>query len=365
MTSKTGPSIFVPSDKNVFDALLQKRVTHSSLLGFLIDRGIFVSPKTEKYELVNLISSLTLDYHDYIWITTQLEHHNRKEKSTYSVVKAEVSTDELDKACQQVREKMNLSEEAVKVVKTRSSTKIIVTYIDVDFTKTELNQRTKKTCEVELHSKEGELLIKMPSNPKAKEITKYLKDSLNEQKGTEIEEFVISLESFAEAKARSYFFNRLITSIEGFNFDNVSSVDVYHDVDSLDEDEDEDENNSDVSARIAGYITKAVLAGNGVLESKEFSQLHKENFFISKIVWTSSSKIFGGDKIELEAQFGHPSSCTDFKYLVRGVYNYNDRTKLHNISRRSATPVENREYCGLIRQAAEKAYKAVFEEYGS
>lgn len=359
MPKNYGPSIFVPSDKNVFDALLQKKITHSSLISFLQARGIFISPSTEKHELVNIISSLTLDYFDYIWITHQLENPNRKEKSTYTVIKSDINALEINKACEEIKKDINTSGESLKIERTSKTTKLVITYIDTDFSKTELNQRTTKTCEIDLQTDNSELIVKRPANKKSQEILAKLLLSFEKQKETKIEEFNISLESFVEAEARSFFFDQLIKSIGGFEFDNVSSVDVFHDVDSLGDDDDDD-----TSSRLGSYITKAALAGSGVLQSKEFNQLHKENFFISKIVWTAISTSKDGDKIELEALFGDASTCSDFKYLVRGVYRYNERSSAHNVTKKSATLSENHEYGGLLRKAAEKAYQDVLDKYG-
>lgn len=103
MTNTHGPSIYIPNDKNIFDALQHKKVTHSTLLEFLRKRGIFLSSNIEKDELVSLIASLTLDYHDYLWLCKQLENPNRKDKTTHSVMKGEVSNEQIMKACKTVK----------------------------------------------------------------------------------------------------------------------------------------------------------------------------------------------------------------------------------------------------------------------
>ncbi len=66
MSSKFGPSIYIPSDKNIFDALQHKKVTHSEALKLLRDTGLIVSPRLDKEDLSKKIAGLTFDYHDYI-----------------------------------------------------------------------------------------------------------------------------------------------------------------------------------------------------------------------------------------------------------------------------------------------------------
>lgn len=357
MTNTHGPSIYIPNDKNIFDALQHKKVTHSTLLEFLRKRGVFLSSNIEKDELVSLIASLTLDYHDYLWLCKQLENPNRKDKTTHSVMKGEVSNEQIMKACKTVKANIGI-DDSVKIVKKGDTTSLVVTYVDIDFTKTELRQRTVKKCVIELEKKGQEITIKRPANKKGNEILEKVKTVLIGQNTTKLEEAVISLEGFAEAKVRSEFFDYLIRNVKGYKFDNVSSVDVYHQVDELGDEDDKQD------ARLAGYINKAALAGQGVLESQEFNQLHKRGFFICKIIWTVDSVIKGGDRAELEAQFGTPKSCTDFKYTARGVFNYNERTMIHNVTRRPTSSLENDELNSLLKDAAERAYDHIKTKYG-
>ena len=135
---------------------------------------------------------------------------------------------------------------------------------------------------------------------------------------------------------------------------------LYHEIDTLGDTSEEYE---DQSSHIAGYIRKAALAGGGVLESAEFNQLHSRGFFISRIIWTVIDTQPSGDMIELEAQFGMPSSCTDFKYLVRGTYNYNERTASHNITKRSPSQIETNFFNNRLEKASKIAFDKVIEKY--
>lgn len=359
MLNKSGPSIYIPSDKNIFDALQHKKIGHSEVLRFLRNRGIIVSQSLDKGDLSKTIAGLTFDFNDYIHITKLLENPNRKEKTTRTTVKATSSNEQLVEACQKIS-KPEGGDESYKVVKKENSTILVVTYTDVDFTKTELRQRTLKKCEVELHAEGDEVTVRMPATKKGKEISERIKSSLSNIIGEVLEEEVISLESVTQAEARSLFFDELIKSISGYELEDVSSVDVYHEIDDLDEN-DEDEETS--SANFAGFIRKAALAGGGVLESAEFNQLHSRGFFISKIIWTVVDTLSGGDKIELEAQFGMPSSCTDFKYLVRYIYNYNERTQEHNVTKRTPSRVETGTFNRKLEKAAKSSFDKIMKTY--
>lgn len=362
---KTGPSIYIPTDKNIFDALQHKKVTHSELVSFLRGRGIWVSSSTSKDALVEKISSLTLSHSDFNWIGKLLENPNRKDKTTHSKLKGEIEDAQIQAACSAVKANLTaIGDDSVKVTKNGDTTTLTVSYVDHDFTKTEMRQRTLKTCEIKLEKGKDGVVMKLPSTKKAKEVSETLKKAVQAQvvkdTGNELEEFSISLQSITDAACRSEFFDSLIRGVPDFEFDNVSSVDVYHleqeEKDELDEDD-------TVEARLASYINKAALAGEGVLDSTEFKQLHRRGFYIYKIIWTAIDKTHEGPKVEFEARFGQPDLCTEFMYTVRGLYPYNSRTLEYNVTRKAATPYENEKYNVNLRDASEKALARAIEAY--
>ncbi len=358
MQNSSGPSIFIPSDKNIFDALQHKKVRHSEALKFLRNRGILVSSKLDKTELSKIISQLVFDYHDYLNLTKILENPSRKEKTTQSTIKVSTNQDNLIKACQNI-DKSEAGDESYKVIQKENSTVLVVTYTDIDFTKTELRQRNIKKCEIKLQSNDDEITVRMPATKKGREIADKVKLSLSKIVGEELEEEVISLENFVLPEARSLFFDELIKSISGYRLEDVSSVDVYHKIDNLENNLDEENE----SSNYAGFIQKAALAGGGVLESAEFNQLHSRGFFICKIVWTVVDELPGGDIVELEAQFGTPSSCTDFKYLVRGVRHFNERIKTQIITKRSPSQLETNVFNSRLEKAAKLAFDKIIHKY--
>lgn len=366
MTSKTtGPSIYIPTDKNIFDALQHKKVTQAELVAFLRQRGILVSGNSSKQYLVEKISSLTMGYSDFKWIGRLLENPNRKDKVTHSKLKGEIDSEQLKTALDTVKANIiSNGDDSAKITKSNGKSALTVTYVDHDFTKTELRQRTVKTCVIQLEESEDGVVMKMPSTKKAKDVADKLKKVLKSQAvvdGKELEEFEITLEAIADASLRSQFFDDLIKNVPDFEFDTVTSVDVYHfDEGKMDDFDDEES----AKSRLASYINKAALAGAGVLESNEFKQLHSQGFYIYRIIWTAIDKAKNGPKVEFEAKFGAPDKCIDFMYTVRGLYYFNEKTTEHNVSRKSATPYENEKYNVRLRDASEIALKMAIEAYG-
>jgi hypothetical protein len=222
----------------------------------------------------------------------------------------------------------------------------------------------------------------MPATEKGKEISDRIKAALADSTDFDLHEQYISLESITSPASRSLFFERLIQSVEGYRLDNVTAVRVRRVLSGSDGDtqdqariEDDDGDSDQLrteaahddgdadSARYASYINEAALGGGGVLQSKEFSQLHERGFFISFIRWTVIDEIRGGERLELEAQFGQADTCSDFSYLVRGIFDWSDRKQEHNRTKRGPSRVESSRIGDLLKIAAERAYSSVISDH--
>lgn len=362
MSNKSGPSIYIPSDKNIYDALQHKKVGQRATMRFLKKRGILVSPKLSKTDLAKRISKVTFDYHDFLALTKILENPNRKEKSTRVTVKTDAKEEDLLTICNHIADAENSNDEAYRVIKKADSVVLVVTYDEIDFTKTQLRQRNVKTCEVNLSLNSTDVAIRMPATKKGKDIANKIKAQLEVIKGKELAEEAISLENIVVPEARTLFFNELIQSLPGYKLENVTSVNVHSEIDNLEEST-EDNEVQPTSAEYAGHIIKAVLTGGSVLESAEFKQLHSNKFFISKIIWTAEDLVPKGDIVELEAMFGSPASCTDFQFLVRGIRSYNEKTSTHNKTKRSPSRSEMNHFDKEIDKASKLALEEVKKIY--
>ena len=305
---------------------------------------------------------MTLGYKDFEWIGRILENPNRKDKSTHATLKGELEGKHVKGACETVKANLTVAgDDSVTVIKKGNKTTLKVTYVDHDFTKTEMRQRSVKVCEVEIEQSGSGVVMKMPSTKKGKEISEQLKRALRyqakEESGEELEEHSISLEAISDAKSRSQFFDKLIHNVAGFEIDTVTSVDVFNFRSGGSDEFDEE----DAEAKLASYINKAALNGEGVLESKEFSQLHSQGFYIYRIVWLANELGTEKPRVEFEVQFGDPSTCKDFNYKVRGLYHYNSRSAQHNVTRTAATKLENDRYGVNLRDASEFAHNEVLK----
>ncbi|WP_054112901.1 hypothetical protein [Marinagarivorans algicola] len=359
MRKKHGPSLYHMSDKNIFDAMQHKKVTINSMHTALLDRGILLSNEADKMDVAEYLASVPHDYHDYQYISSLLESVDRKEPSTLTTLEASVSKANITDVCQKITKALKDKDEVLKVSQRGDKTILTATYTEIDYTKTELRQRSTKTATLEVENHDGELVIRRPANKKAEEIEGELKSLLSNSLNQVIKQKTISLESFAQPEARSYFFERLIQSIDGYSLFDVKHVDVKyaHTLGEHDDEEDEDED------ALLGHIQKAILNGEGVLQSKEFSQLHSSGFYITKITWQSVPDEMTLDKAEFFASFGNPESCTDFRYMVRYLY-ANKEVDTYNKTGKAPTAMEKRNLTRLLEKAAARAYDAVVAKFG-
>ena len=314
MPKDFGPSAFFVSDKSIFDGLMQKKISKAKLLELLREKGIFLSNKVSRENIAIYVSRTFVDYYGCQKISSFLESGHKKEKLTSSIVETDIQKTELISACDSFKESMHQAGELCKISQQGGLTKVTVTYEEVDFSKTELRQRSTKTCEIEIESTDNGLVIRQPANSKASSFTNEIVEKISSLKGINLKPQSVSLLGFQNPESRSFFFERLIRSLEGYLLDDVIAVSINHkspvsaDLEmSIDEFGLSSEEEEDRDQVFTGYITKAVLDGTGVLESSEFQQLHKEGFFISRIVWTAVDRdLTNNKKVEFEALFKRP-----------------------------------------------------------
>jgi hypothetical protein len=369
MTKDFGPSTFFVSDKSIFDGLMQKKIPKTKLLEFLQKRGIFFSDKATREEIAIYVSRTFVDYYVCQQISSFLESEQRKEKTTSSFVETEVEKSDIISACQSLKEDIYKAGETCEVSHQGDTTKITITYEEVDFSKTELRQRSTKTCEIEINSTEEGFSVRQPANDKANLFAEKIINNISLEKGVDLDPQVISLKQFKNPESRSFFFERLIQSIDGHKLDDVIAVNINHKLpESFLEDEDSEVESDpltdyNLDKMLTGYITKAVLNGTGVLESSEFSQLHKGGFFISRIVWISIDRnLTNNKKVEFEALFKESNDCSDFAYSCKGYFERRGDDGF-NITRKSFERSEEKLMTDLIEKAAKAAYQEVLNKY--
>jgi hypothetical protein len=364
MSKYINKSIYFANDKSIFDALQSKSVTTKILEDFLAKKGIFLSSFDEKKDIVFYISRIIFDYYDYIFITEILEKPNQREKMTNCTFSEGTEKIDVTSACQKFRETEHSFDE-IKVVRDGDKVLVEVKDTEVDFSKTELKQKSKKTYKFEFQETESGIDIRYSSNEKSQEILEQIFNVISDINGETIEPQKISLQSITSSKYRNQFFINLINSLPNHRLRDVTKIDIKHNSNDLDTPLEFEGNESYLDGESdeipPGFIEKVSLMGIGVLESSEFIQLNEKGFFISKINWTAIDQSNSeGDMFEFEAEFGNPESCTNFEYIVKGVYRFNGET--HGKSRKTLSADESNKKLKLVEEAAKNVYEKIVKD---
>jgi len=327
-------------DKSIFDALCQKnKVKNEDLRELFLKRGILISSKTKREDLASEFSILIHDFDDFSALSDILGTGTRREKKSSFEVESSASRSHFREAAHDLKKMLNDGPDEVfaEVRSKEFGTEIIIKYKSFNPNKNEFSQYITKTATIEIEEINGRSNIRYPSNEDAenwaKKIPDFIKD--NEEINYEIKE--VSLSSITETKNRTGFFEELMKNMKNFEIEDVTDVFVHnskHAMTASDDDTEDTiiESDSDHEAssevevtetRTGTHITKASLKGEGVLDSRELSDLYRRGFFISNITWHARRKNQPDSDIYVfNAEVSDPENFSGFRFQYKGFYRY-------------------------------------------
>ncbi|MEQ2024850.1 hypothetical protein ABLB84_03510 [Xenorhabdus szentirmaii] len=342
---KVGNRLYFMNDKNIRDGLVAQRVKAENIAALLLDKGILVSQKSTKEELLDIVQKVRFDFYDYRYLCLLLENPDRRDSQSTSEIPEKCTKGNITKAFQDVKKSMS-DDEISLTLTSASATKFSIeaNYVDVDYSKAPMRQRTRKKgiIEIEVNRENGETSIHFPATDVGKEVKNKLVKAISEQLQTQVTPIEIDYEH-ATTKERTEFFTRLI-KLENYDVYDVVNVNVKN-IGS-----DKDENESDFT----GQVRKAVLSGQELLASKIYDSFPSDKYHIYKIVWKVREIIpnVGSEQSDcyaVEAQFDNPDKSKGFRYQVKTVQRYS-RGSLN------ATPSNS-----LNKHEAEKLSKLIYK----
>ncbi|ELI8161206.1 TPA: hypothetical protein ACVEY8_004038 [Yersinia enterocolitica] len=359
--------LYSVTDKALFDALNQTKVTNDEMKSLFFKRGIIISKDTKRKALALDFSRYFHGFDDYKRLSEILGSVGRREKVSVNIINANVEKNDIEVAVKLVCEELQKEGDQTDFTYTENGIEVKIKYVKLDYTMNEFRQSSTREAIILIEKNENnEFIARFPQNIKAREFNEKLINKIKSE-NTDIDVFVeeITLESVKEHTQRTYFFKKLIDSIPGYNRVDVTDVYVTHPI--LEEkkkeshgDEDEDDED-DLVVDLGCHISKASLKGRGVLESKELNDLLSQGFYITKIVWVSVINGFSdSNKFEFEAQFVDTDDCKLFSYLVRGQYKYKsvgDYTNRQNVEKYREVLLSS-----LIEQTARKISDEIIEK---
>ncbi|EJO2872341.1 TPA: hypothetical protein ACH1RB_002939 [Klebsiella pneumoniae] len=335
--------LYSVTDKALFDALNQTKVTNDDMKSLFFKRGTIISKDTKRKALALDFSRYFHGFDDYKKLSEILGSVGRREKCSINIINANVEKSDIEAAVKLVCEDLQKEGDQTDFIYTDAGIEVKIKYVKLDYKMNEFRQSSTREAVVLIEKNEaGEFIARFPQNTKSREFTEKLVNKIrteNVDSTVSIDE--ITLESVKDHSERTYFFKKLIESIPNYNCIDVTDVYVTHPIleDKKKEttDEDHDDEAEDVAVDLGCHISKASLKGRGVLESKELNDLLSQGFYITKIIWVSVvSGFVDSNKFEFEAQFSDTDNCKLFSYLVRGQYKYksiDDYTHRQNVEK--------------------------------
>jgi len=313
---KFGPALYFASDKNVFDALVQKHKVDTSTLAILFrNRNTIVSKGTDREELADYFSRLTHDYYDHKLISEKIGIAPRRERSAMMNLVGEVDAENVSSALEQIKREVNESGDSAFVSRDGDNFYLTIQYSRFDYKKSEFAQLVVKDAVIEFTKTDTGYSIISPQNEFANDVRDDLINNISTRVSAPIEKFAISLFEKPSPQLRTKFFIDLIGGLNGFTTRDVSDVYVYKPKPS-DDDRDDLANDDDET-----HIEKVLLRGNGVTRSGILQDLvSSDTYFIIKICWLAKRTLGNGDVYKLEASFVDPKDCHKFSVLVKSVF---------------------------------------------
>lgn len=321
MKRRFGPSLYFANDKVIFDSLNQHAVTADLIRELLNERGILVSSDTPKDRLAQYFSRLTADYFDHKSIASKLGRVAKRERITYSELKGAINQAEIIQSLNEIKADLQEKDSTIHVEVIGDRVIALISYQHIDYTKTDLRQVEPRDAVIEFTRNDSAgYVVRSTQNADIDPLVEQVVAKLQTATAGTLDRVRISLESYADPKLRTRFFENLVKSIKGYSFLTITEAYCFKPKAKplVRDDDDEEEGQSDVER--SPYVERVTLRGDGVNKSFIIDDLYNDNYYIIKVVW--QVRLHGradSDIYELEAQFGKPDSCTGFSYQIRSV----------------------------------------------
>ncbi|MGO2308900.1 MAG: hypothetical protein ACTJGW_03285 [Vibrio casei] len=321
------------TDKAIFDAMNQSRVTKGDISELFFQRGVIVSSSTDKETLAKEFSSFFHSHADYDRLASILGVNNRKERLTTFGVETSLKAVDVENSVKKIKDKLNEEGASVKhvVLKDGQKIELRVTYQVLNLSKNDFQQVSVRDAVISIEDTDDGLNIRYPQNSKVQEFSDIIIDVL-ESKDKDLDRMEINLTSLEEPESRSKFFGLLIEKMEGYTLKDVTDAFVFNPNSSSDT-----ENEREV------HIKSASLKGRGVNLSSELTNLHTKGFYTWKVIWKAvKTNSESSDLYVFEAQFTNAEECKDFSYMVKGSHKRKDKGTVgeadgHTINRTNTT----------------------------
>jgi len=312
-----GPSLYFATDKNIFDALNQRKIDNDTIMRLFEERNIVVSQKTPREDLARYFARLTHDFEDHRRIAARLGIVARREKITAMEVAGINESDALTLAVSKLKDEHESLGDVVQVTREGENVTVTLEYSTVDYSRTEMSQVQRRDGIIEFIKTDDGYTIRSSQNEHIVGIRDGLLERIEKATNEPIKKSVVSLVEIGSATLRSKFFYDLMNEMPDFKCIDVLTIYVYKPKPIMELD---GADSVDSSAEHETHVEKVSMRGVGVSDSEMLQVLTADDYYITKVVWTTSKVLSTGAVYEVEAAFEDPRECTGFSFILSGVY---------------------------------------------
>jgi hypothetical protein len=313
-----GPSRYYATDKNIFDALNQHKVDTPTVMKLFQRRNIIVGKRTPREDLAKYFARLPHDYYDHKDIAARLGIAPRRERITSMDVTGAGEMADLQIAVEQLKQELEAAGEVVQVSREGDSLTMHVQYSTVDYKLNEFAQVQVRDGTVEFVKSPDGYIVRNTQNDYLNDVRETLLGKIEKTTDAPLTKVAVSLFDVPSPKLRSKFFHELASSLPGYVRRDVTDVYVYK---ARPEPDDDDEAESSASGDPDTHVERVFLRGSGVTRSEILNGLlDEENYYITKIGWTTTEIMGLGNVYDIEAVFADPKDCTGFSFILSGVF---------------------------------------------
>lgn len=312
-----GPSLYFATDKNIFDALNQRKVDNDTIMRLFEERNIVVSPKTPREDLARYFARLAHDFEDHRRIAARLGIVARRERITAMEVAGVNESDALTLAVNKLKDEHESLGDVVQVTRDGENVTVTLEYSTVDYSRTEMSQVQRRDGIIEFVKTGDGYTVRSTQNEHIVGVRDELLERIEKANNEPITRSVVSLGGITSATLRSKFFYDLMNAMPDFSCIDVLAIYVYKPKPTVDPDA---ADSLDDGAKHETHVEKVSMRGIGVSESEMLQVLTADDYYITKVVWTTSKVLSTGAVYEVEAAFEDPRECAGFSFILSGVY---------------------------------------------
>jgi hypothetical protein len=310
-------------DKDLSDLFEAQNVPSRFLLRFARRRGLFLSEKASKEELVHALCMAPISWDEVNAIAEAINTEDRDSRQMTKRLAGDIDFEAVPSALERVKAWLEGKGEVPTLTKIgESSYKLECRFVEVQPQRTRPLQRVERQVTIEVEIVDGRVDLRYSEHEHARAIVRRLADEIPSRATTAKSERSVSLRSVRDPQTRIRFFTELINGIEGFFLSGVSDLHLdrrFPEENETDRHDAEEVGTNKRKKELEGLVKHAVLFGDSLLKSEFYLELRDSGYYIGSVKWTANE--LGGDQrqVEFYAGFKDPIEANDFLFDVRKV----------------------------------------------